>query len=70
MQKLNPPINPSILFFGETVLKRGLFPNVTPNTYAAESEIQIRDKKENTMYGLYSPKIFGREKNITREPTK
>jgi hypothetical protein len=27
-----------------------------------ESEIQIRDKKENTMYGLYSPKILGERK--------
>ena len=34
---------------GETDLNKGLFPKVTPNTYAAESEIHIKDKKLNTI---------------------
>ena len=52
MENIKPPKNPSILFFGETDLKSGLFPKVTPNTYAAESETQINAKKQNTKYGL------------------
>ena len=51
-EKIKPPKNPSILFFGETDLKSGLLPKVTPNTYAAESEIQIKAKKQKTISGL------------------
>ena len=41
---MRPPINPSILFFGETDFSNGLLPKLTPKTYAAESEIQISEK--------------------------
>ena len=67
---MTPPINPSILFFGETDFSNGLLPKLTPKTYAAESEIQIRDKKQKTIKGLYVPETLDIEKKITRDPTK
>jgi len=48
---MRPPINPSILFFGETDFSNGLLPKLTPKTYAAESEIQISYKKLNIIKG-------------------
>ena len=48
MEKINPPISPSILFFGDTNFNKGLLPKLTPKTYAAESEIHIKTKKQKT----------------------
>ena len=46
MENIIPPINPSILFFGDTDLNNGRFPKLTPNKQDAESEIQIKHKKQ------------------------
>ena len=48
IEKIIPPIKPSMLFLGETDFNKGLFPKLTPNTYAAESETHIKLKKQKT----------------------
>ena len=48
IEKIIPPIKPSMLFLGDTDFSKGLFPKLIPNTYAAESETHIKLKKQKT----------------------